>query len=270
MIKQPKALAMYRLFIYLLLIQGTLHAQDSFNWPEGKEMALSLTWDDARPSQVQIGTDILNQYGTKATFYVLPGPVYDELSGWKKAVKTGHEIGNHTYNHPCSGNFLWARKNALEGYSLSKMEMELESSNEKLFQMLGVKIEQFAYPCGQTFIKRGTETQSYVPLIAENFQSGRTWQDEFPNDPGYVDLAQITGIEMDNKSFKDILAIVESAREDGMWLVLGGHEINKKGPQTTETKMLKKLLKYLKENQEIWVAPVGEIVQYVRENRELK
>jgi peptidoglycan-N-acetylglucosamine deacetylase len=83
-------------------------------------------------------------------------------------------------------------------------------------------------------------------------------------------LSQITGIEMDGKSFKEIKAIIDNAREDGMWLVLGGHEINKKGPQTTETKMLIKLLKYLKETPEIWVAPVGEITTYVQNNRELK
>lgn len=256
--------------LLLLFISSQLMAQnEDFKWPEDKQMALSLTWDDARPSQVTIGTAILNSYGTKATFYVLPSPVYDELSGWKEAVKAGHEIGNHSYNHPCSGNFLWARKNALENYTESQMELEFEASNEKLFQMLGVTPTQFAYPCGQTFIKRGTETQSYVPLVAKHFQSGRTWLDEAPNDPAFCDLAQITGVEMDGKSFKEVLAIIDSARENGLWLVLAGHEINKGGLQTTKTKTLHKILKYLNETKAIWVAPVGEIVEYINKNREL-
>jgi len=248
----------------------SLFAQEyNFSWPTEKEMGLSLTWDDARPSQVTIGTEILNKYGIKATFYVLPGPVYDELGGWKRAVKSGHEIGNHSYTHPCSGNFLWARKNALEEYTISKMEMELETSNEKIFQMLGVTPTQFAYPCGQTFINRGEETQSYVPLIAKEFLSGRTWLDEAPNDPGYCDLAQITGVEMDGKSFKDLLAIIDSARENGLWLVLAGHEINKGGLQTTKTKTLEKLLKYLNKTEAIWVAPVGEIANYIEKGRNI-
>jgi peptidoglycan/xylan/chitin deacetylase (PgdA/CDA1 family) len=258
------------LFLFLICLNSYLYGQEKeFNWPEGKQMAISLTWDDARPSQVTIGTAILNSYETKATFYVLPSPVYDELGAWKEAVKAGHEIGNHSFNHPCSGNFLWARKNALENYTESKMELEFEASNEKLFQMLGVTPTQFAYPCGQTFIKRGTETQSYVPLVAKHFESGRTWLDEAPNDPVFCDLAQITGVEMDGKSFKEILAIIEPARENGLWLVLGGHEINKGGIQTTKTKTLKKLLKYLNETGAIWVAPVGEIVDYINKNREL-
>ncbi|WP_341224548.1 polysaccharide deacetylase family protein [uncultured Arcticibacterium sp.] len=257
------------LFLCSLSLNVLAQEQD-FKWPEGKQMAISLTWDDARPSQVQIGTAILNEYDTKATFYVLPGPVYDELGGWKQAVKDGHEIGNHSYNHPCSGNFLWARKNALEGYSEEKMELELEAANEKLFQMLGVTPTQFAYPCGQTFINRGTETESYVPIISRNFESGRTWLDEVANDPAFCDLAQLTGVEMDGKSFKEILALIETARMDGLWLVLAGHEINKDGPQTTRTKTLEKLLQYLNETPEIWVAPVGEITEYVRGNRELE
>ncbi len=253
---------------FLALAFNSLSAQETdFSWPEGKQMGLSLTWDDARPSQVTIGTDILDKYGIKATFYVLPGPVYDELSGWKKAVKSGHEIGNHSYNHPCSGNFLWARKNALEEYTLSKMEMELEAANDKVFTMLGVKPTQFAYPCGQTFINRGEETQSYVPVIAKNFSSGRTWLDEVANDPGYCDLAQLTGVEMDGKSFEELLPVINSSRENGLWLVLAGHEIDKGGIQTTQTKTLEKLLKYLNETEEIWVAPVGEIAKYVEENR---
>lgn len=262
----------YITFLFCILFSSTLLVaqSDSFAWPEGKQMALSLSWDDARPSQVNIGTAILNKYGIKATFYVLPTPVYDELSGWKKAVKDGHEIGNHTYNHPCSGNFLWARKNALEEYSLSKMELELEASNEKLFQMLGVRPSQFAYPCGQTFVQRGSQTQSYVPLISEKFESGRTWLDEAANDPAYCDLAQITGVEMDGKSFKELLTLIEAARVNGLWLVLAGHEIDKGGNQTTKVKSLEKLLKYLSNEESIWVAPVGEIAGYIEGNRDLK
>ena len=43
---------------------------DNF-WPEGKKTALSLTFDDARLSQVDQGLPLLDAYGVKATFYVL-------------------------------------------------------------------------------------------------------------------------------------------------------------------------------------------------------
>jgi peptidoglycan-N-acetylglucosamine deacetylase len=38
-------------------------------WPRDKRAGLSLTFDDARPSQVDSGTPIRDWYGIKATFY---------------------------------------------------------------------------------------------------------------------------------------------------------------------------------------------------------
>lgn len=243
---------------------------ETFPWPEGKTMALSLTWDDGRKSQVETGTPLLDKHGIKATFYVVPSAVEEALQGWQLAVEKGHEIGNHSLLHPCSGNFLWARDKALEDYTLPQMDKELANANEKIQQLLNVAPTEFAYPCGQTFVGRGTETQSYVPVISNRFSSGRTWLNEAPNDPSYCDLAQITGMEMDGKDFDEIKGIIETAQNDGLWLVLAGHDIGEKNRQTTEVEMLNKLLPYLMDpTNGIWVAPVGEIAAYINEKRKL-
>jgi len=242
---------------------------DSFHWPEGNTMAVSLTWDDGRNSQVTVGTPILDKHGIKATFYVVPAAVEEELKGWKSAVANGHEIGNHSMRHPCSGNFLWARDKALEEYSLDQMHNELKAANKKVEELLGVLPTEFAYPCGQTFVGRGKNTSSYVPVIAEQFVSGRTWLDEMPNDPAYCDLSQITGMEMDGKTFDEIVELIQNAKGAGLWLVLAGHDIGEKNIQTTEVAMLEKLLPYLKDpKNKIWTAPVGEISAYINEHRE--
>ncbi|NIV14989.1 MAG: polysaccharide deacetylase family protein, partial [Aliifodinibius sp.] len=55
------------------------------------------------------GTAFLNKHGVKATFYVVPSAMEGQIDGWKEAVSNGHEIGNHTLNHPCTGNFDWKR-----------------------------------------------------------------------------------------------------------------------------------------------------------------
>ena len=61
---------------------------------------------------------------------------------------------------------------------------------------------------------------------------------------------------------------IEKAEKDGLWLILGGHEIGSKNRQTTEVKMLKKLLPYLNDpGNGIWVAPVGEISTYIKSAR---
>jgi peptidoglycan/xylan/chitin deacetylase (PgdA/CDA1 family) len=242
--------------------------QDPFTWPEGKKAAISLTFDDGRASQVKAGTALLNQFSVKATFYVIPEAVRTNLSDWKSALANGHEIGNHSLKHPCSGNFPWARQKALEDYTLQQMNDELTTANKEIKELLGVQCSEFAYPCGQTFIGRGKETKSYVPVIAGMFSSGRLWLSEAPNDPSYCDFAQLTGVESDGKDFEEILPVIESAVKNGQWLVLAGHEMNESGPQTTRLSMLRKLLEYAQDPAHgIWIAPVGTVREYVGRNR---
>jgi peptidoglycan/xylan/chitin deacetylase (PgdA/CDA1 family) len=214
------------------------------------------------------GTSFLDQYGVKATFYVLPGPVKEHLSAWKQAVSSGHEIGNHSLNHPCSGNFIWAREKALEHYSLAQMRSELVQANAEVSNLLGITPTAFAFPCGQTFVGRGTDTRSYVPLIAELFVSGRGWLDEGPNDPTFCDFAQLTGMESDGKDFDDIIPLLENARKNRHWIVFAGHEMGESGAQTTRFAMLKELIAYAQDPAHgIWIAPIGTIAQYVQQQR---
>jgi len=255
--------------IFLLMAQ-TISAQNdsSFNWPEGKQMALTLSFDDGRMSQVDVGTQLFNKYGVKATFLVVPSAVRKRLDKWKQAVSDGHEIGNHSVFHPCSGNFSWSRNNALENYTIDKMRNELISANQQIEQLLGIKPKVFAYPCGSTFVGRGVNTKSYVPLIAEIFLTGRGWLDEGPNDPLFCDFAQITGMEMDGKDFEQILPLIQEARKSGAWLVLAGHEIGESGEQTTRLSMLQKLIEYSQDpSNGIWIAPMGTVATYVKDHR---
>lgn len=243
-------------------------ATPTFSWPNSKRVAVSLSFDDARPSQVEGGTALLDRYGVKATFYVVPSAVERKLDGWKRAVAGGHEIGNHSLNHPCSGNFAWSRSKALEDYTADQMRRELTDANRRINDLLGVTPESFAYPCGQTFVGRGVATQSYVPVTASLFVSARGWMDEAPNDPSYVDFAQLTGIESDGKDFEQVQTIIEAARDTRSWLVLAGHEMGKEGAQTTRLVMLERLCAYANDPANgVWIAPVGTVAKYVRAQR---
>ena len=236
-----------------------------FTWPDGARAAVSLSFDDARPSQVDAGLALLDALGVKVTFFVVPGAVEDRLAGWKAAVAAGHEIGNHSLTHPCSGNFAFARRKALEDYTYEKMARELREANARVKALLGVTPRTFAYPCGQTFVGRGRRTRSYVPLVAEMFDAGRGWRAEAPQDPRAGDLAQVNGVEMDGKDFEHIVPLIEQAREAGGWLVLGGHEIGEGGRQTTRVSLLRRLVPYLLDPANgLWVAPVGTVAGHVR------
>ncbi len=143
---------------------STPSEKSDFKWPAGKKMGLSLTFDDARLSQIDKGIPLLDKYNVKATFYVSPDNMEQRIEGWQKAVKNGHEIGNHSLVHPCSGNFEWSRNKAIENYTLKSMYAELDSASRIIEKELGVEPTSYAYPCGQTFVGKAKETQSMVPL----------------------------------------------------------------------------------------------------------
>ncbi len=256
------------LLVLLVLGSPVLAQSQKFPWPEGKKMALSLSFDDARASNTSLGAPLLDEYGIQATFFVVPSGVERDLEGWKKAVASGHEIGNHSMHHPCSGNFAWSRERALENYTVDKMRAELLQANSEIETLLGVTPVVYAYPCGQKFVGKGIHTQSLVPLITEMFLAGRGWLDEAPVDPVYADLAQLTGMEMDQMEFGELLPLLASAAENGQWLVLAGHETDHSGYQTTPLSLLRELAEYANDPENgIWIAPIGTIAHYVQETR---
>lgn len=241
-----------------------------FKWPEGKQMAISLTFDDARLSQVDKGIPVLDKYNIKGTFYITPSNVLQHVDAWKKAAINGHEIGNHSVQHPCTGNFDWSRDKALENYTLEEMGAELDSANKFITQTIGTDAVSFAFPCGQTFVGSGLNLKSYVPLVAAMFETGRGWLDEGPNNPSYCDFAQLTGIELDGKTFDQVKAIIESARKTGKWVVFAGHEMNDEGKQTTLLSTLDQLCKYAADPANgIWIDNVHNIASYVRSKRKV-
>ena len=239
-----------------------------FTWPNGKRAAVSLTFDDGRESQVEVGIPILNRYGIKATFYVIPSWVKSRLPEWREAVVAGHQIGNHTLHHPGTGNLSWARERALEDYTLDQMANELDTADAVIERMFGVRPLSFAYTCGQTFVGRGENVKSYVPLVAQRFLVGRGWRDECANDPSFCDLSHVMGIEFDGMNSEQLKALVRRTTEEGFWLVLCGHEIGNGGPQTTHTETLTAFCEYSSDPQNgLWVAPVADIASYIASQR---
>jgi peptidoglycan/xylan/chitin deacetylase (PgdA/CDA1 family) len=240
----------------------------AFPWPTGKRAAVSLSFDDARTSQVDEGLALLKKMGVKVTFFVTPGGVEKRLDGWKQAVIDGHEIANHSLTHPCSGNYAFSSGNALETYTLESIAQQLDEANARIEKLLGVKPTTFAYPCGQKFVGRDRDVKSYVPLVAERFLVGRGYMDEWPNNPARADLAQAMGTAFDDMDFAQMKTMVDAAAADGRWVVFAGHEIGRKAYQTTDVRALEQLCAYLKDPANgIWPGTVAEVGAYVRDRQ---
>lgn len=240
----------------------------TFRWPEGKRAALSLSFDDARLSQIDRGLALFDKCGVKVTFFVSPDNLEKRLAGWKKAVAAGHEIGNHSLNHPCTGNYAFSLHNALEDYTLEKMAENIDGASAEIQRLLGVKPLTFAYPCGQKFVGRGREVKSYVPLVAERFIVGRGYLDEAANDPAFCDLAQATGMAIDDMNYEQMLKLLTQASQEGRWLITVSHEIGERGFQVTDAGALEALAEYARDPAHgIWLDKVETIGKYVRQER---
>ena len=242
---------------------------EAFRWPEGKRAAISLTFDDARFSQIDRGLPILDEYGVKATFYVSIRPLEERVDEWKRAAANGHEIGNHSLTHPCSGNFPFARERALEEYTIERIRSELEEASNIIERLLGVRPVSYAYPCGQKFVGRGRNLRSYVPVVAEKCIGGRGWMDGWANDPAFCDMAQLMAMELDGKDFEQVKQIIDRTLTNGGWLVFCGHDIGEGGRrQTTLASTIRAICEYAQDPANgVWLDSVEAVGRYILEQR---
>jgi len=235
-----------------------------FAWPTGKRCALSFSFDDSRPSQLDAGLPVFAKHGFKATFYVVPYRFEPRADEWRRAAASGHEIGNHTTTHPCSGDMEWSKHNALEDYTPERMCGELDNATKVIVEKLGVTPSTFAYPCGQRHIGRGATRQSYEPLVNARFFYARG--DEILRSP-----PQVLARGSDRTSLEEMRQhLAEAQRVEG-WLILIGHEVGPEShpdPLTTLTDALDTFCRELAEKHpDVWVAPVSHIAAHIAAQR---
>ena len=238
-----------------------------FEWPRGTRAAVSLTFDDGMRSQREVGVPLLNRFGVQATFYVNPQDDYVlMLEPWRKAVAAGHEVGNHTINHPCSKNFPFISefgRRALEEMSLADIGWELEETNRRIVEVLPEQgAVSFAYPCYQPFVGRGATRQSYVPVTLEHCVAGRG-RGEQSNDPRYCDLGYLWSWPCERMTAQTLIGIVEQAIAQRRWAILTFHGIHE-GHLSVAEGDLAELCAHLERNQDrVWSAPVNRVAQWV-------
>ena len=224
--------------------------------PNGARIALSLSFDDSRDSQLDVAVPMLDAFGVRATFFVLPEPVSQRRTDWQAVVANGHEVANHTVSHPCSANFGFSGSNALEDYSLERMETEIDEASGCIERLLGVRAETFAYPCGQSFVGRGEGRTSYVPVVARRFVAGRGYGGETSNDPHRCDFAHLEAFSIDGLDAGELLGLVDHAGAARRWVIVAGHDVGQGGEQTVLIDSLEALCHRIVQP-DVWVAPVA-------------
>ncbi len=98
---------------------------------------LALTFDDGPSAHTKRLLDIFSQHGGRATFFVTGNTIGRRADTVKRIVNEGHEIANHS----------WSHKNLTE-LSNTDISAELEKTNNKIYEITGVKCELARPPYG--------------------------------------------------------------------------------------------------------------------------
>lgn len=123
-------------------------------WPNQARAAVSLAYDDALNSQLDIAVPALNRHGLKASFYLTLGSdtVRKRLAAWQKVAAQGHELGNHTLFHQCARSApdrSWvSADNDLDTTSAAQLVAQIRVGNTLLQAVDGKSERTFAAPCG--------------------------------------------------------------------------------------------------------------------------
>lgn len=116
---------------------------------------VALTFDDGpHPEVTPLILNTLKKYNAKATFFMLGSRVQHYPDIANQVCEAGHEIGNHTWNHPKLTNM--AESEILKEYTMTE---------QAIIQAIGVPSTIFRPPYGAT----NATVKAVIPSIQFNW-----------------------------------------------------------------------------------------------------
>jgi peptidoglycan/xylan/chitin deacetylase (PgdA/CDA1 family) len=245
-----------------------------FLWNSDKRAAISLTFDDGMRSHLDIAIPLLEKYDLQGTFYIIAGGE-DEgrkaFARFRPAFESGHEIGNHSVHHwCCSAGFMDADRRGLEYRTLDEIETELREADRR-FKSAFPEAERwsFCYPCYNTFVGRGLNRQSYVPIVAKLFFAARAGGERstLANSPYHADLHCLNSWKCERRTGAELIGLVEQTANQGGWSIFTFHGIGE-GHLPVSHSDLEELLAYLDvARDQIWTAPLVKVAEHLHQKR---
>lgn len=215
----------------------------------GYKGAVSLTFDDGDPTQVNIAIPEMNKRNIKGTFFLISSIIMEKRK-WKEVTAEGHEIASHSYSHK------HPRK-----LSQSDVLRETKTARENLSREFHCPVNTFAYPY----------SEFSAPLkkdVAENYFAARAgWGPTYyllpTRNPNWYKMpAQVAYSKMPLSTYSKW---IDTAEKKNAWTIFMIHSLKggKWGwqplPQQTFTGILDKLQK-----SHVWAAPFGTVCAYWR------
>jgi peptidoglycan/xylan/chitin deacetylase (PgdA/CDA1 family) len=251
--------------LFVVLCFACLPAQAQFTWPGGKSAAVVLTYDDALASQLDIAIPQLDAVRLKGTFFLDGDVTAAEKLRWRKAQQAGHELGNHSYFHPCPRALLPDRTQYhTENYSVPRMLGEITSMNSVLNGIDGSKPRTYAVPCSQMQVGGVDYTEALrVSGLAKYARTGGDAFRSVVREPRGLDLFQVPSWgPVDHPDGPHLVAYVMRVQEARGLGVLQFHGVGGDYLEVSE-KAHRELLQYLGRHPEIWVDTFQNVMDYV-------
>ncbi len=180
--------------------------------PDNGKIAI-VTFDDNWKSQYENAVPILDEFGFKATFYVVCDYVGNKnRMEWENIAtlhEEGHEIGSHTMTHE-----------NLDKATEASLKHEMVQS-KKCIEDKGITVKSFAYP-----FNSGDDDPSVLELVSSNYEYART----AGGDSGGVDFRKIIEDDSGHEKYR---------------IVGWSHDAEKKENDYTDMEMLDVFKEYV-------------------------
>lgn len=243
----------YRSFpLAVLILASVVHAQTLpvvATWHEDRKAAVSLTFDDNHPVQLEHALRELNQRNLKGTFFVITGMAYwGNQDGWepfnwsrtRPMVDAGHEIAGHSVTHV--------------GQDINEVKQCIDTLRRYIPEK---KWWTWAYPGGNT--RHQSEVMKYT--VAARGYSIAIVEDSTPVDIYNVKTTGILGTT----------ANINTALSKRGWLVETLHCISSNtlrcehGHNTLLNDFVRHLDTLVMMKDQLWIATFGDVARYLRQ-----
>jgi peptidoglycan/xylan/chitin deacetylase (PgdA/CDA1 family) len=225
----------------------------------GHRAALTLTFDDSSPSEADEALPVLDEKGVHGTFFVTERNLTSDAENatWARALRDGHELGNHTVDH-CHGRDLG------HGGCLSA-KAEIEECNAFIESKLGARdVYTFAYPFVDQHAryKRVAESDFLLARAGAGglVDSSRT-PDWYSMDARFIEPSR-------GETVADWNGWIDEAVHDAKWLVLVFHSIL---PETwwegIPKEALGDIVDHAKAESDLWIDTFVNVGAYLRAER---
>ena len=256
-------------FLFCFSLEAVADQKAEFKWPHGAKAAVNLAYDDALDSQLDHALPALNRYGLKGSFYLTLSSetVRFRLDEWRVAAELGHELGNHTIFHPCSGSLPdreWIQPwNDLDRMTVEQLRQHILLANSMLHAIDGVTERTFTAPCADL----SAAGEDYLDSIRPEFVAIKSRIDGVTPDMNMLDPYAVGVTAPSGVSGDELIDVVKEAARQGTMANFTFHGVG--GDHLSiSVEAHEQLLGYLADNRDVyWVDTFLNIMKYVNKNQ---